>query len=178
MSRIGKKAIDIVSGVKVNIADNNVKVEGPKGKLELTLPPLVSAKVDGEKIIVESNNNTRQAKAMHGLGRSLINNMVIGVTQGYSKSLTIIGVGYKAQLSGSILILNLGFSHTIEFKIPKGITITVTKNTSLLIEGIDKQMVGQVAAEIRAYRKPEPYKGKGVRYSDEQVTIKEGKKVG
>ncbi len=178
MSRIGNKAIAIIPGVKANISGSNVKIEGPKGKLEMTLPPLVSAKVDGDKIIVERTNDERRAKAMHGLGRSLINNMVEGVVNGFSKKLTIIGVGYKAQISGSKLTLSLGYSHPVIMNIPKEIEVKIENNTSVTIEGIDKQLVGQIAAEIRAYRKPEPYKGKGVRYVDEQVIIKEGKTVG
>ena len=178
MSRIGKKPIAIPAGVKFAVADKVVTVEGPKGKLTLTLPPHVTAAAEGNDIVVSPVNETRQANAMHGLTRSLINNMVVGVTAGFKKELAIVGVGYKAQVTGSKLVLNLGYSHTIEYQIPKGLTIAMGDGNTIIITGADKQMVGQAAATIRGYRPPEPYKGKGIRYVDEHVTIKEGKTVG
>jgi len=178
MSRIGKKQITIPSGVKVALKGDVVEVEGPKSKLSMSLPPLVSVDVDASAVNVKNNDETRKASAMQGLTRSLINNMVVGVTEGFKKELSIIGVGYKAQVSGSKLTLNLGYSHPVIYDVPKGVTVTVTDNTKLLIEGADKQQVGEAAATIRRFRKPEPYKGKGIRYVDEHVVIKEGKSVG
>ena len=178
MSRIGKKPIALPAGVKFAVADRVVTVEGPKGKLSLTLPPHVTAAVEGNDIVVSPVNETRQANAMHGLTRSLINNMVIGVTTGFRKELAIVGIGYKAALSGKKLTLSLGYSHTIEFPVPEGITLTVTPENKIIVEGADKQLVGETAAEIRRFRPPEPYKGKGIRYVDERIVLKEGKSVG
>lgn len=178
MSRIGKKPVAIPSGVKVSINDGIVEVVGPKSKLNMALPPMVSIDIDEANVLVKADDDSSKASALHGLARSLINNMVIGVSKGFKKQLTIIGVGYKAQVSGSKLTLNLGYSHVIEYQIPKGVTVIVADNTKLTIEGSDKQVVGEVAATIRRYRKPEPYKGKGIRYIDEHVIIKEGKTVG
>lgn len=177
MSRIGKKPVAIPSGVKVAIADGSVSVEG-KEKLSIAIPPLVNVEVKDDQVIVSRNDDSRESGAMQGLARSLINNMVIGVTQGYKKELLIIGVGFRAQVSGSKLNMNLGFSHPIEYDIPAGITVTVQDNTKIAVEGADKQMVGEVAATIRRFKKPEPYKGKGIRYVDEHIIIKEGKSVG
>ena len=177
MSRIGNKAITIPSGVKVNVDADSVKVEG-KAKLAIALPPFVAVDVEGDQVRVRTASDDRRASAMQGLTRSLINNMIIGVTAGFKKELAIVGVGYKAQLSGSKLVLNLGFSHTIEHIIPEGIKVTVTDGTKILVEGADKQLVGETAAEIRRYRSPEPYKGKGIRYVDERIVLKEGKSVG
>jgi large subunit ribosomal protein L6 len=177
MSRIGRKPIVIPAGVKVTIADDSVSVEA-KEKLTIAIPPLVSVAVNNDQIEVSRNDDTRQSGAMQGLARSLINNMVIGVTDGYKKELQIIGVGFRAKLAGSKLNLSLGYSHPIEYIVPKGITLTVEGDTKIFISGADKQLVGEVAATIRRYKKPEPYKGKGIRYSDEQVIIKEGKSVG
>ncbi len=178
MSRIGVIPIVIPSGVKADIKGDKVNIEGPKGKLNMSLPPFVSAKVDGDSIVVSREDDSNKAKAMHGLGRSLLNNMVIGVSEGYEKKLTIIGVGYKAAVSGSKIELNLGYSNPIKYDIPKGIEVKVEANTNITVRGIDKQSVGEVAATIRKFRKPEPYKGKGIRYADEHVIIKEGKTVG
>lgn len=177
MSRIGRKPIGIPSGVSIEISGANVTVKGPKGELTLVLLPEVTVKVDGDTVTVERVDDTDQSKARHGLMRQLISNMVIGVSDGYTKELEIIGVGYKAQVSGKKLNLSLGFSHPVEHAIPEGIEITIDeKNKNILIvKGIDKQLVGQVSAEIRAYRPPEPYKGKGVRYRDEHVQRKVGK---
>ena len=177
MSRIGNKLIAIPSGVKVSLDGNVVTVEG-KSKLSLNLPELVSVAIGAESIKVSAADDSRRASSMHGLARSLIKNMVVGVTTGYKKELTIVGVGYKAQLNGSTLVLNLGYSHPINFAVPAGIKITVTDGVKIVIEGADKQLVGETAAIIRRYRKPEPYKGKGIRYVDEQVLLKEGKSVG
>ncbi len=177
MSRIGKKPVAIPSGVKVSVADGTVTVEG-KVKLTMPVPPYVSVAVEGAEVLVSRNDEERASSAMQGLARSLINNMVIGVSQGFKKELAIVGVGYKAQLTGSKLVLNLGYSHPIEFTVPEGIKLTVTDGTKISIEGADKQLVGETAATIRRYRKPEPYKGKGIRYADEQITLKEGKSVG
>lgn len=178
MSRIGNKPVTLPAKVKINIAaDRSVQVEGPKGKLSWTLPAGIDGKVEGETIRLERKSETRQVRALHGLARALINNMVTGVSAGFTRSLEIQGVGFKAAVQGQKLNLSLGFSHPVIFDIPADIKITVTDNTKLLIEGIDRQLVGQVAANIRAHYPPEPYKGKGVRYSDEQVRRKEGKTV-
>lgn len=179
MSRIGKKDIDIPAKVKVNFeqASGRVQVEGPKGKLEWTLPKAIKARLEGSKLQFVRDSESRSAKALHGLSRALVANMVLGVNEGFVKDLEIHGVGFKAAVQGDKLNLSLGFSHPILFAIPAGIKITVTDNTKLKIEGIDKQVVGQVAADIRAYYPPEPYKGKGVRYVGEQIRRKEGKTV-
>ena len=177
MSRIGKKPIPVPSGVKVTINGASVVVEG-KAKLSWELPELVKAEVVGNEIIVSREDESRRSSAMQGLTRSLINNMVVGVSQGFKKELAVIGVGYKVQVTGKKLVLNLGYSHAIEYDIPAGLTITVADGNKIVVEGADKQMVGQAAATIRSFRKPEPYKGKGIRYVDEQITLKEGKTVG
>ena len=177
MSRIGKKPIPVPSGVKVTINGASVVVEG-KTKLSWELPELVKAEVVGNEVIVSRDDDSRRSSAMQGLTRSLINNMVVGVSQGFKKELAVIGVGYKVQVTGKKLVLNLGYSHAIEYDIPAGLTITVAEGNKIIVEGADKQMVGQAAATIRSYRKPEPYKGKGIRYVDEQITLKEGKTVG
>jgi large subunit ribosomal protein L6 len=178
MSRIGKKSVVLPEKVKVGCSDSGaVTVEGPKGKLEWTLPRQIKLRVEGQEVLLDRTLESRSVKALHGLSRSLINNMVTGVSQGFKKSLEIQGVGFRAQVQGSKLNLSLGFSHPIVFQIPDGIKVTVQENTKLLVEGIDRQKVGQVAANIRAYYPPEPYKGKGIRYADEQVLRKEGKTV-
>ena len=177
MSRIGKKPIPVPSGVKVTINGASVVVEG-KAKLSWELPELVKAELVGNEVIVSRDDESRRSSAMQGLARSLINNMIVGVSQGFKKELAVIGVGYKVQVTGKKLVLNLGYSHAIEYDIPAGLTITVAEGNKIIVEGADKQMVGQAAATIRSYRKPEPYKGKGIRYVDEQITLKEGKTVG
>lgn len=178
MSRIGNKAIEIPDKVKVNIGnDGAVAVEGPKGKLNWKLPRDISAKIDNNRVMVARSAETRSVKALHGLSRSLVHNMVQGVSEGFSKQLEIEGVGFKAALQGSTLNLSLGFSHPILFQVPKDIKITVTDATKINIQGVDKKMVGQVAADIRRFYPPEPYKGKGVRYAGEQIRRKEGKTV-
>lgn len=166
----------IPAGVKVAVNGTVVTVEG-KAKLEMTLPALVSAEVVGNEVIVKCDNDTQEASAMHGLARSLVHNMVVGVSEGFKKELAIVGVGYRAQMQGSKLVLSLGFSHPVEYVVPQGVKVTV-KEDKILIEGADKQAVGQAAATIRSFRAPEPYKGKGIRYVDEHITLKEGKTVG
>ena len=178
MSRIGKKAIELPAKVKLNVSgEGAISVEGPKGKLEWTLPKQISARIEGTQVSVIRGSEDRKVRALHGLSRALINNMVTGVSAGFVKDLEIQGVGFKAAVKGPILDLNLGFSHDIHFPIPQGIKVTVAENTKIKIEGIDRQLVGQVAADIRAYYPPEPYKGKGVRYAGEQIQRKEGKTV-
>jgi len=178
MSRIGNKPVDIPDKVKVNVGnDGAVSVEGPKGKLNWKLPRDISAKVDNSKVSLARTAETRSVKALHGLSRALVCNMVQGVSEGFSKQLEIEGVGFKAAVQGQNLNLSLGFSHPVLFPIPTEIKITVTDNTKLTIQGIDKKLVGQVAADIRRYYPPEPYKGKGVRYAGEQIRRKEGKTV-
>ena len=177
MSRIGKKSIEIPAKVKVAVEGRKVHVEGPKGKLDLELPPLFEVSVKGTTLSIASQGNGRDTKAKHGLSRSLIYNMVRGVSDGFQKKLEIQGVGFKAAVQGKNLSLNLGFSHPILFSIPPDIKIQVTENTQIQIDGADKQKVGEVAASIRRFYPPEPYKGKGVRYVDEKVRRKEGKTV-
>ena len=181
MSRIGKKPILIPKGVKVEIKDHLVKVSGPKGNMEYTCPDKLQVKQEKEEILVTRPNDERTVRALHGLARTLIGNMVKGVSEGFRKELEIIGVGYKAQLRGKdILNVYLGHSHAIDFFVPKGIVASVeaTKgSTKIKIEGCDKQLVGEVAAQIRKLRRPEPYKGKGVKYADEIIKKKVGKAV-
>jgi large subunit ribosomal protein L6 len=178
MSRIGNKAVEIPAKVKVNIGnDGIVAVEGPKGKLQWTLPREIKATVQDNSVSLARETENRNVKALHGLSRSLVNNMVQGVSEGFSKNLEIEGVGFKAAVQGAVLQLNLGKSHPILFPIPNEIKITVTDATKIAIAGIDKKLVGQVAADIRRYYPPEPYKGKGVRYAGEVIRRKEGKTV-
>ena len=177
MSRIGKQPIIIPPKVKVAVSGQQVSVEGPKGKLNLELHRRTSLKVEGDKIVVSRQGDDAEAKAMHGLSRALVNNMVKGVSEGFVKRLGIQGVGFKAAVQGKQVNLSLGYSHPLLYPIPDQIKVTVEENTKLTIEGPDKAMVGKVAAEIRSYYPPEPYKGKGVRYSDEKVRRKEGKTV-
>ena len=178
MSRIGNKAVEIPAKVKVNIDNKGaVSVEGPKGKLSWTLPREIKGNVADNRVSFAREAETRSVKALHGLSRALVNNMVQGVSEGFSKQLEIEGVGFKAAVQGANLSLNLGFSHPILFPIPKEIKIIVTDSTKIAIQGIDKKLVGQVAADIRRFYPPEPYKGKGVRYAGEQIRRKEGKTV-
>ena len=176
MSRIGKRPVPLPKGVTATVEGKNVKVKGPKGELKLTLVEEVDASVGPDGIAVTPREGMERARQMWGMSRSLLNNLVVGVTQGFSTKLEIQGVGYRAAVQGKNLNLQLGFSHDVAYPIPQGITITAEKPTMLTVSGADKQLVGQVAAEIRAYRKPEPYKGKGVRYAGEYVRRKEGKK--
>lgn len=176
MSRIGKAPIDVPSGVDVRISGQVVTVKGPKGELSRELPELVSVSQDGDVLQVERADDSREARAMHGLMRSLVANMVLGVTDGFRKELDIVGVGYRAAAKGKNgLEMALGFSHPVNITAPEGIEFVVPQPTRIEVHGIDKQLVGQVAADIRAWRKPEPYKGKGVRYVDEHVRRKAGK---
>ena len=176
MSRIGKLPVEIASGVKVALAGQEITVTGSKGTLKTTLPREVVVSQEGTQVWVKPANDSKRARAMWGLSRTLVNNMVIGTSQGYTVELEMNGVGYKAAIQGQKLKLSLGFSHDIDYEVPQGVTVLAPKPTQLVISGADKQKVGQVAAEIREYRKPEPYKGKGVKYSDEKVRRKEGKK--
>ncbi len=175
MSRIGRKPIPILEKVKVEVKDGVVYVEGPKGKLSLKLDPLINVKVEDNKIVVERKNDSKRAKSMHGTTRALINNMVTGVKEGFKKGLEIVGTGYKAQLKGNTLVLQLGFSHPVEVNIPEDLKVTVEGQNKIFVEGVDKQRVGQFAASIRAIFPPEPYKGKGIRYIGEEVRKKLGK---
>ena len=175
MSRVGKRPITVPQGVTVSVDGSTVAVKGPKGELSRTLPELIGIALEDGVITCTRPNDTPTARALHGLTRALINNMVIGVTEGFSKSLEIQGVGYKAEPKPYGLNLVLGFSHPVKYEVPKGITVSVDNNVLVKIEGIDKEQVGQVAAEIRGLRPPEPYKGKGVRYVGEHVRRKAGK---
>ena len=178
MSRIGNKAVEIPEKVKVNIDNEGaVSVEGPKGKLSWRLPRDIKGSVKDNRVSVMREAETRSVKALHGLSRSLVHNMVQGVSEGFSKQLEIEGVGFKAAVQGSTLNLSLGFSHPVLFPIPKEIKITIAEGTKLTIQGIDKKLVGQVTADIRRFYPPEPYKGKGVRYAGEQIRRKVGKTV-
>jgi large subunit ribosomal protein L6 len=175
MSRIGKQPIPIPGGVKVTIANGVARVEGPKGKLEQALHPNMTVESDGKEIKVTRPNDDRQNRALHGLTRALVNNMVVGVTKGYEKKLKIEGVGFQAAAKGKGVELTVGYANRILHEPPEGITVAVPDPTTIVVSGADKQKVGQFAAEIRASRKPEPYKGKGVRYDTETVRRKEGK---
>lgn len=177
MSRIGKQPVIIPPKVKVDIKGSTVAVEGPKGKLSFTLPKRTSAKMDSGQVLVMREGDDAQTKALHGLSRALINNMVKGVSEGFVKKLEINGVGFKASMTGKVITLNLGYSHPITYTIPEQIKVTIEENTKLTIEGPDRQVVGVVASEIRSFYPPEPYKGKGVKYSDEKIIRKEGKTV-
>ncbi len=175
MSRIGKLPVAIPSGVKVSLNGNEISVQGAKGSLKQQLPERISVAVEAEQIVVSRPTDNKQDIALHGLSRSLINNMVVGVSEGFTRVLEINGVGYRAEASGSQLTLSLGFSHPVVYEVPKGIEIEVEKQTRLIIKGIDKQLVGSTAAKIRSFRKPEPYKGKGVKYAEERILRKAGK---
>lgn len=178
MSRIGKKAVVLPAKVTFGVSsEGSVSIEGPKGKLEWVLPKQIKARLEGGNVVIDRESEHRQVRALHGLSRALVANMITGVSAGFKKDLEIQGVGFKAAVQGKVLNLSLGFSHPINFSIPEGIKITVTENTKIAVEGIDRQLVGQVAADIRAYYPPEPYKGKGVRYAGEQILRKEGKTV-
>jgi large subunit ribosomal protein L6 len=169
--------VAIPAGVKVSVKDRQIAVEGPKGKLNLSLPAHTGAKVEEGKVIISRDGDDAQARAMHGLGRALINNMVKGVSLGYVKKLEIQGVGFKAAVQGNIVNMTLGYSHPINYSLPAQVKVTVEDNTKITVEGPDKQSVGQVAADLRAFYPPEPYKGKGVRFVGEHVKRKEGKTV-
>lgn len=177
MSRVGKRPIPVPKGVEVTLGGQTIKAKGGKGEAEFALPDFLSAKLAEGQLTVHRKGETREERAMHGTARSLIANMIVGVDRGYSKQLEIQGVGYKAQLQGEKLVLNLGYSHSIEYTPPDGVTVTVKDGTKLEISGASKQLVGQVSAQLRAYAPAEPYKGKGVRYAGEQVRRKAGKTV-
>ena len=176
MSRIGNKAISIPAGVTIDVAANNfVTVKGPKGELTAKFNSELEISVEATQAEVKRPNDTKIMKTMHGTTRALLNNMVIGVSEGFKKELQINGVGYRAQLQGNTLVVSAGYSHPVELEIPAGVKVELPKNTTVIISGIDKQVVGQFAANVRAVRKPEPYKGKGIKYSDEHIRRKEGK---
>lgn len=176
MSRIANAPITIPNGVEITLDGQLVKVKGSKGELEWATHELVKVEQEDAQLKIKTNDESKQATALAGTTRALVNNMVTGVSEGFEKKLTIIGVGYRAQAQGQKLNLTLGFSHPVVYEVPEGIKVETPSNTEIVVSGIDKQKVGQVAAEIRAYRKPEPYKGKGVRYSDEYVLRKQAKK--
>ncbi|HEY7751431.1 MAG TPA: 50S ribosomal protein L6 [Ignavibacteriaceae bacterium] len=178
MSRIGKKPVVIPKGVTVSRENGTIKVKGPKGELSRKLHPNIKVEISGEEVIVSRSDDSKYNKALHGLTRALIENMITGVDKTYGKSLEIVGVGYKAELKGKNILLNLGYSHPIYFVPPDGINIDVPAPTQINISGIDKELVGLVAAKIRSLRKPEPYKGKGIKYSDERIIRKAGKTAG
>ena len=179
MSRIGKAPINIPSGVTVKVDDNKVEVKGPKGVLTQPVNPDISVKIEDSQVVLERPTEQKKHKALHGLYRSLINNMVVGVTEGYKKELELVGVGFKAVASGNILELNLGYSHNVYFAVPSELNVTAEtakgKNPIVRLEGVDKQLIGHVAAEIKKLRKVEPYKGKGIRFLGEQIRKKAGK---
>ncbi len=178
MSRIGKAPVSVPDGVKVTLNDGSVTVEGPKGKLMTTVPANISVKVEGKELRVSRESDSPVDRAMHGLTRKLIGNMVEGVSQGFRRVLQINGVGYKAEVSGQKLNLTLGFSHLIEFPLPPGVTAKVDRQTLITLESPDKQAVGQTAARIRSLKAPEPYKGKGIKYQEEVIRRKAGKAIG
>jgi len=184
LSRIGRRPVPIPQGVKVEIKDGVIAVQGPKGRLEKPIPPLVEVKIEQNEIQVlpaqTQKRLAKKVKAFHGLARALINNLVTGVTQGFSRALDIVGLGYRAELKGNTLVLNVGYSHPVEFPLPQGISAKVERGAGevqfrIILEGIDKELLGQTAANIRKIRPPEPYKGKGIRYADEKILRKAGK---
>lgn len=178
MSRIGKKPVVIPKGVDVTLNGNDLKVKGSKGELALSVHPEMAVKVEEGEIVVERPSDEKKHKALHGLSRSLIQNMVTGVSDGFAKTLEIVGVGYRAEIRGKTLNLALGYSHPVDFDVPEGVTIETPNQTTVVVSGADKQAVGQAAAVIRGFRPPEPYKGKGIRYQGEQVRRKAGKTAG
>jgi large subunit ribosomal protein L6 len=175
MSRVGNQPIELPQGVEVKVDGDLVRVKGPKGELERRVRPEVAVKLEDGQVVVTRSSDQKQHRAYHGLTRALIANMVEGVSQGYRKALEIVGVGYRADKRGSSLVLNVGYSHEVEYPEPEGVSLTTPSQTQIVVEGIDKQKVGQVAAELRAVRPPEPYKGKGIRYEGEQIRRKAGK---
>ena len=176
MSRIGNKAITLPAGVSVEVAENNfVIVKGPKGELSFQFNSELEISTEGTECVVKRPNDTKLMKTMHGTTRALLHNMVVGVSEGFKKQLEVNGVGYRAQLQGNTLVVSAGYSHTVELPVPAGLKVELPKNTTIIVSGIDKQLVGQFAAEIREVRKPEPYKGKGIKYDYEHIRRKEGK---
>ncbi|HQU68951.1 MAG TPA: 50S ribosomal protein L6 [Albidovulum sp.] len=176
MSRIGKKPVSVPSGVTATVSGQTVEVKGPKGALSFTATDDVTLTLDEGQVSVKPRGTSKRARQQWGMARSMVANLVEGVTKGFRKELEINGVGYRAAVQGSILKLQLGYSHEVNFDVPKGVTVTTPKQTEIIIEGIDPQLVGQVAANIREWRRPEPYKGKGIKYKDEYIFRKEGKK--
>jgi large subunit ribosomal protein L6 len=175
MSRIGKQPIAVPSGVKVKVADGAVFAEGPKGKVTQRIVPGTGVEANDNQLVVTRQNDERETRARHGLMRALLANAVTGVSQGFTKTLDVVGVGYRAEVKGRALHLALGYSHPVVFALPQGVDVAVEKNTRITVTGADRQLVGQVASEIRNLRRPDPYKGKGVRYSDERLRLKVGK---
>jgi len=176
MSRIGKRLVDLPSGVSASLSGQTIEVKGPKGTLSFTATDDVTITIDGEAVSVKPRGSSKRARQQWGMSRTMVANLVTGVTEGYKKELELNGIGYRAQMQGNILKLTLGLSHDVDFEVPSDVTVTAPKQTEIIIEGIDSQRVGQIAAEIRAWRKPEPYKGKGIKYKDEYIFRKEGKK--
>lgn len=178
MSRIGHKVINIPAGTTVDVNTNVVTVKGPKGELTTTFNPMFTYEINGTELTVKRPNDLKQTKALHGTTRALLHNMVVGVSEGFKKSLIIVGIGYRAQMRGNDLVLNIGYSHEVVITPEQGVKITCTSATELVVEGCDRQAVGQTAARIRAVREPEPYNGKGIMFKDEHIIRKEGKRAG
>jgi large subunit ribosomal protein L6 len=179
MSRIGKLPVKIQQGVKVDVKDNVIKVEGPKGKLSHTIPRGVSAKIENGTVVINRHDDiVPNASALQGLTRTLVNNMVHGAHTGFTKELDIVGVGYRAAVKGQVLSMTLGYSHPVDYTLPTGITAKVENNTHVVVSGADKMLVGMVAAKIRSFKEPEPYQGKGIKYTDEHIIRKQGKAAG
>ncbi len=176
MSRIGKKPVELPAGVSASVSGQTVEVKGPKGTRDFTATDDVTISVDGNVVTITPRGTSKRARQQWGMSRTMVENLVTGVTKGFKKDLTISGVGYRAQMQGDTLKMALGYSHDVLFDVPEGVTVTAPKPTEIVVEGIDQQLVGQVAANIRAWRKPEPYKGKGIKYKDEFIFRKEGKK--
>ncbi len=176
MSRIGKRPVELPSGVEANVSGQTVSVKGPKGQRQFTATDDVTLAVEDGAVVITPRGSSKRARQQWGMSRTQVANLVAGVTEGFKKELEINGVGYRAQAQGNKLTLNLGLSHDVIFEVPDGVTVTTPKNTEIVVEGIDQQLVGQVAANIREWRKPEPYKGKGIKYKDEYIFRKEGKK--
>ena len=176
MSRIGKRPVELPSGVTARISGQSVEVKGPKGTRSFTATDDVQIAQEGDTLTVTPRGNSKRARQQWGMSRTMVGNLVHGVTQGFKRELELSGVGYRAQMQGNKLKMSLGYSHDVEFEIPEGVTITTPKQTEIVVEGIDQQLVGQVAANIREWRRPEPYKGKGIRYKEEYILRKEGKK--
>ena len=175
MSRVGRKVIVVPAGVKVQVSPRALAIQGPKGKLSTPVPPGITFALEGQQLTCKRSNDERQQRAFHGLARALAQNAILGVTEGFSKDLDIVGVGYRAQLEGKKVVFALGFSHPVEYPVPEGIKIAIEKQTRVTVSGIDRQQVGQVAAEIRRLRRPDPYKQKGIRYVGETLKKKAGK---
>ena len=178
MSRIGRKPISIPPGVKVQVEDAAVRAEGPKGRLSQPVPPGLSATLENDRLVISRSGDDRKARALHGLTRALVANMVTGVKDGFERKLEIVGIGYRAQIQGRVLQVALGYSHPVIFPLPEGITAEIDKQTAITLRGANKALLGETAAKLRALRKPDPYKGKGIKYADEVIRRKVGKKAG